>query len=101
MRVTRPVNFQMAPKKSSKGKGVESESSDEEGWESSKSSESDLESLVKRGFLPLKSVIQWRAALGDVRPYENMGEIVGFLPYFERGLCQTRGSLTAHRHRMF
>ena len=26
------------------------------------------------------------SALGDARPYENTGEIVGFLPYFERGL---------------
>ena len=86
MRVKRPVNFRMAPKKSSKGKGVESEPSRDEGWESSKCSESDLESLVKQGFLPLKSIIQWRPALGDVRLYENTGEIVGFLPYFERGL---------------
>ena len=27
-----------------------------------------------------------RPALGDIHPYENTGEIVGFLPYFERGL---------------
>ena len=36
--------------------------------------------------MPSKSVIQWRIALGDAHPYENTGEIVGFLPYFERGL---------------
>ena len=47
MRVKRSVDFRMAPKKSSKGKGVAVEPSREEGWESSKSSESDLESLVK------------------------------------------------------
>ena len=83
MHVKRCVNFRMAPKKSSKGKAVETEPSREEGWVPSKCSESDLESLVKQGFLPSKSVIQWRPALGDDRPYENMGEIVGFLPYFE------------------
>ena len=76
----------MAPKKSSKGKGVATDPSRDEGWESSKCSKSDLESLVKQGFLPSKSVIQWRPALGDACPYENTGEIVGFLPYFERGL---------------
>ena len=86
MRVKRPVNFRMAPKKSSKGKGVAAELTREEGWIPSKCSESDLESLVKQGFLPSKSIIKWRSALGDVRPYENTGEIVGFLPYFERGL---------------
>ena len=76
----------MAPKKSSKGKGVAAEPSRDEGWESSKCSKSDLESLVKQGFLPSKSVIQWRPALGDARLYENTSEIVGFLPYFDRGL---------------
>ena len=75
----------MAPKKSSKGKGAAAEPTREEGWESSKCSRSDLESLVKQGFLPSKSVIQWRPAFGDARPYENMNEIIGFV-YFERGL---------------
>ena len=86
MRVKCSVNFRMAPKKSSKGKGVAAEPSRDEGWESSKYSKSDLESLVKQGFLPSKSIIQWRPVLGDAPPYENTGEIVGFLPYFERGL---------------
>ena len=86
MRVKRSVDFWMAPKKSSKGKGIAAEPSRDEGWESSKCSKSDLESLVKQDFLPSKSVIQWRPALGDARPYENTGEIVGFLPYFDRGL---------------
>ena len=80
------MNFRMAPKKSSKGKGVAAEPTRKEGREPSKCSKSDLESLVKQGFLPSKSIIKWRSALGDVRPYENTGEIVGFLPYFERGL---------------
>ena len=73
----------MAPKKSSKGKGAAAEPTHEEGWESSKCSRSDLEFVVKQGFLPSISVIQWRPALGDACPYENTGEIIGFVPYFE------------------
>ena len=83
MRVKRSVNFRMAPKKSSKGKVVAAESTREEGWVSSKCSESDLETLVSAGLLPEKSVIQWRPALGEDRPYKNTGEIVAFAPYFE------------------
>ena len=86
MRMKRFIDFRMAPKKSSKGKSIAAEPSRDEGWESSKCSKSDLESLVKQGFLPSKSIIQWHLALGDARPYENTGEIVRFLPYFERGL---------------
>ena len=41
----------------------------EEGWVSSKCSESDLETLVSAGLLPKKFVIQWRPALGVDRPY--------------------------------
>jgi len=55
-------------------------------WEPSKCSRSDLEFIVKQGFLPSESVVQWRPAFGDARPYENTGEIVGFVSYFERGL---------------
>ena len=86
MRVKRSIDFRMAPKKSSKGNGAAAEPTREEGWESSKCSKSDLEFLVKQGFLPSISVIQWHPALGDARLYENMGEIIGFVPYFERGL---------------
>ena len=86
MRVKRSIDFRMAPKKSSKGKGVAAEPTCEEGWVSSKCSESDLETLVFAGLLPEKSVIKWRPALGEDRPYENMGEIVTFAPYLERGL---------------
>ena len=63
MRAKRSVTFQMAPKKSSKGKGVAVEPTREEGWVSSKCSESDLETLVSTGLLPKKYVIQWRQAL--------------------------------------
>ena len=48
--------------------------------------ESNLETLDSAGLLPKKSVIQWRPALGEDRPYENTGEIVAFAPYLERGL---------------
>ena len=86
MRVKRPVNFRMSPKKSSKCKGVAVEPTREERWVSSKCSESDLETLVSACLLPEKSIIQWHPALGEDRPYENTGEIVALAPYFERGL---------------
>ena len=73
----------MAPKKSTKGKEVEAEPTRDEGWMPSKCSDSDLESLVSAGLLPVKSIIQWRFALGPDRSYENTGEIVAFAPYFE------------------
>ena len=68
MRVKRPVDFRMAPKKSSKGKGVAAEPTHEEGWVPSKSSDFDLETLVSDGLLPEKSIIQWRPALGEDCP---------------------------------
>ena len=86
MRVKRSVDFRMAPKKSSKGKGVAAEPTREEGWVSSKCSESDLETIVFVGLLAEKSAIQWHPALGEDRLYENTGEIVAFVPYLERGL---------------
>ena len=73
----------MPPKKLNKGKDVEAEPTRDEGWTPSKCSDSDLESLVSAGLLPVKSIIQWRFALGPDRPYENTGEIVAFAPYFE------------------
>ena len=76
----------MAPKKSSKGKGAAAEPTRKEGWVASKCSESDLETLVSSGLLLEKSVIQWRLALGEDRPYENTGEIVSFVLYLEWGL---------------
>ena len=41
----------MAPKKTIKGKVVAAEATQEEGWNTSKCSQSDLESLVKQGLL--------------------------------------------------
>ena len=76
----------MAPKKSSQGKGVAAEPTHEEGWNTSKCSESDLETWVSAGLLVHRSVIQWHATLGKDHPYENTGEIVAFTPYLEQGL---------------
>ena len=76
----------MAPKKSSKGKGAAAEPTHEEGWNTSKCSKSDLETLVSTGLLVPRSAVQWRPALGKDRPYENTGEIVAFAPYLEQGL---------------
>jgi hypothetical protein len=86
MRVKCSVDFWMAPKKSSKGKGAAMEPTREEGWIASRCSEFDLETLVSSGLLAHKSVIQWRPTLGEDRPYENTGEIVSFVPNLERGL---------------
>ena len=86
MRVKCSVDFRVAPKKSSKGKGAAAEPTREEGWVASKCSESDQETLVSAGLLLEKSIIQWRPALGEDRPYENTGEIIAFAPYLERGL---------------
>ena len=85
MRVKHSVDFRMAPKKSSKGKGVAAEPN-REGWVPNKCSNSDLETLVSDGLLPEKSIIQWHPALGEDRPYENTSKIIAFAPYFERGL---------------
>ena len=86
MRVKRSVDFRMAPKKSSKGKVAAAEPTREEGWMASKCSESNLGSLASAGLLPPKSIIQWRPALGEDRPYENTDEIIAFTSYLEREL---------------
>ena len=86
MRMKRSVDFRMAPKKSSKEKGAAVEPTREESWNTSKCSQSDLETLVSDGLLVPRSVIQWHPALGKDHPYKNTGEIVAFTPYLERGL---------------
>ena len=86
MRVKRSVDFRMAPKKANKEKGAAAEPTREEGWNTSKCSQYDLETLVSDGLLVPRSVIQWRPALGKDHPYENMGEIVALTSYLERGL---------------
>ena len=86
MRVKQSVDFRMAPKKSTKGKGAAAEPTRDEEWNTSKCSQSDLESLVSQGLLVPRSVIQWLPALGEDHPYKNMGGIVAFTSYMERGL---------------
>ena len=73
----------MAPKKSTKGKGAAAEPTRDEEWNTSKCSQSDLESLVSQGLLVPRFVIQWRPALGSDQPYENMEEVVAFTSYLE------------------
>ena len=72
----------MAPKKASKRKGAAVEPTHEEGCNTSKCSESDLEALVSVGLLVPRSVIPCRPALGKDHLYESTGEIVAFAPYF-------------------
>ena len=82
---------------------METEPTHEEGGVPSNCSDSDLETLVSDGLLPETSVIQWRPALGEDRPYENTGEIVAFAPYFERGLglpCSVFFSGLLHYYRI-
>jgi len=76
----------MAPKKMIKGKGAATEPTHDEEWNTSKCPQSDLDSLVKQGLLAPRSIIQWHPALGKDHPYENMGEIIAFTSYLERGL---------------
>ena len=76
----------MAPKKATKGKGAVAEPTRDEGWNTSKCSQSNLESLVKQGLLAPRSTVQWRPALGRDHPYENTGEVVAFTSFLERGL---------------
>jgi len=92
MRVKQSVGFRMAPKKATKGKGAATEPTYEEGWNLSKCSQSDLETLVLHGLLVPRSIIQWRPALGKDHPYENTGEIVAFTSFLERGLGFTCSS---------
>ena len=86
MRVKRSVDFQMAPKKSTKGKGAATEPTRDEEWNTSKCSQFDLESLVSQGLLVPRSIIQWRSALGKDHSYENTGKIIAFTSYLEWGL---------------
>ena len=84
MRVKRYVDFRMAPKKSTKGKGAVAEPTRDEEWNTSKCSQGDFESLVSQGLLVPRSVIQWRPALGRDYPYENTGKVVAFTSFLER-----------------
>ena len=77
-RENRLVTFHVVPNKSLKGNEVETESTLDEWWLPSKCTKLNLQSLVSEGLLHSRSVVQWRPTLG------HMGEIVAFVPYFER-----------------
>ena len=83
MRVKQSVDFRMAPKKATKGKGAAAEPTLDEEWNTSKCSQFDLESLVSQGLLVPRSIIQWRPTLGKDQPYENTREIIAFTLYLE------------------
>ena len=57
MHVKKSVDFRMALKKATKGKGAVAEPTRDEGWNTSKCSQSDLESLVKQGLLVPRSTV--------------------------------------------
>ena len=75
--------FPDGPQETTKGKGMATESTRDEGWNTSKCSQCDLDSLVPQGLLVPRSIIQWRPALGKDHPYENTGEIIAFTSYLE------------------
>ena len=77
----------MAPKKTIKGKVVAEEPTQEDGWNTSKCSQSDLESLVKQGLMAPGSVVQWRPALGKDHPYEKYGGSCCFLLILGTGIA--------------
>ena len=77
MRVKRSVDFRMAPKKATKGKGVAAEPTHDEGWNTSKCSQSDLDSLVSQGLLVPKSIIQIRSSVWKYRGNRYFHLILG------------------------
>ena len=92
MRVKRSVDFRMAPKKSSKGKGAAAEPAHEKGWNTSKCSESDLETLVSAGFwfpdllsngvLPWAKIIRMKIRGKLLLLHLTWNEDWGFLVHF-------------------
>ena len=72
MRVKHSVDFRVAPKKSSKGKGVAAEPSRDEGWVASKYSESNLETFFCWSFAreihhPMASCLGWGSFVWEYR----------------------------------
>ena len=68
MRVKHSVDFRVAPKKSSKGKGVAAEPSRDKGWVASKYSESNLETFFCWSFAreihhPMASCLGWGSSV--------------------------------------
>jgi hypothetical protein len=47
--------------------------------------EAKIQALVDRGLLRLKAEVEWKAAVGEQFPTEDVKEQVAFASYFERG----------------
>jgi hypothetical protein len=54
-------------------------------WVRSTMKEAKIQALVERGLLRLKAEVQWKAAVGEEFPTEDVKEQVIFASYFERG----------------
>jgi hypothetical protein len=54
-------------------------------WVRSSMTEAKIQSLVDYGLLRLKAVVEWKAAVGEDFPTEDVKEQVVFTSYFERG----------------
>jgi hypothetical protein len=54
-------------------------------WVRSKMTEAKIQSLVDRGLLRPKAEVEWKAAVGEEFPTEDVKEQVVFASYFERG----------------
>jgi hypothetical protein len=54
-------------------------------WVRSMMTETKIQALVKRGLLRPKEKVEWRAAVGEQFPSEDVKEQVVFVSFFERG----------------
>jgi hypothetical protein len=76
----------MAPKKSNQKELKEAQAATSE-WSISKCSRHHLANLVLGGLLQDRNLINWRLALRDPFPMENVDEIVSFCSFSEQGLA--------------
>jgi hypothetical protein len=76
----------MAPKKINQKELKEAQAATSE-WSISKCSRHHLANLVLGGLLQERNLINWRLALRDPFPMENVDEIVSFCSFSERGLA--------------
>ena len=65
-----------SPKKASVG------AKRDEKWMSSRTGETELETLVVAGVLPDRVIVGWRPASGEPFPMPNIDEVVVFEDYF-------------------
>jgi hypothetical protein len=76
----------MAPKKINQKELKEAQAATSE-WSISKCSRHHLANLVLGGLLQERNLINWRLALRDPFPMENVDEIVSFCAFSKRGLA--------------